>query len=116
MPVCCIAPEESVEVPEAQPRSPLVERAVRTLQPIGNQVMLTEPRGVVAIAHKNVADGRRGLGKDRIVPRISGCELGNVAEPDTMVVAAGQQGGACGRTQGSGVKVVEAQSVRGDAI
>jgi hypothetical protein len=91
VPVVRIATEESVEVLEAQSRSPLVEGPVGALQPIGNQVVLAEPRRVVTVAHQNVADRSGVLGKDRIVPRVSSGELCDVAEAHAVVVAARKQ-------------------------
>ena len=93
VPVVCVASEESVQVLEAQPAWPLVEGAIRTLQPVGNQVVLAEPRRVLPIADKNVSDGAGALRKDRVVTRISGCKLRDVAEADAVVVATGQESG-----------------------
>ena len=81
------------EVLEAQPAWPLVEGAIRTLQPVGNQVVLAEPRRVLPIADKNVSDGAGALRKDRVATRISGCKLRDVAEADAVVVATGQESG-----------------------
>jgi hypothetical protein len=64
MPVVRVASEEAVEVLEAQPTWPLVEGAVRALQPVRNQLVLAKPRGVVTVADENGGDGAGGLGKN----------------------------------------------------
>src|SRR5271170_5821498 len=104
MPVVRIASEKPVEVLEPEPAGPLVEGAIRAFQPVRNQMVLAKPRRVVAIANKNVADGARTLGQERVVARIPAGELGDIDETDAVVVAPSQQSSPRGRAKSSGVK------------
>jgi hypothetical protein len=106
MPIVRVASKETVEVLKAQPSCPLVKRAVRALQPVGDQMMFAKPRRVVTIVDKNVADCTGALRKDGIIARIPRGKLRDVAKADTVMVAAREKRGPRGRAQRRGVKVV----------
>ena len=105
-----VAAEEPVEVLEAQAPGPLVEGPARALHPLRNQVVLAEPRRVVAVVDENVADGADALGDDRGVARIARGELRDVGHAARVVIAAGQQRGPRRRAERGGVKMVVAET------
>src|SRR5262249_52825753 len=95
---------------EAQTPGPLIKRPSRTLHPLWNEVVLSEPRRVVAVVYENVADRARALGYDRRIPWISRGELRDVAHADALVVAAGEKRATGGRGECSGVDLVVRQA------
>src|SRR5215469_7262530 len=103
MPVVCIAAEESVEVFEAHPAWPLIERPVGAFQPVRNQVVLTEPRCVVTISDKDVADSACAFRNNRVIARIPGREFRDITEPDAVMVSTSEQRSPRGRAECRGV-------------
>ena len=91
MPLVRIAAEEAIEILEAQTSGPLIKGPSRTLHPLWNEVVLAEPRCVVAVVHENIADRACALGHDRGVAWISRGELRDVAHTDALMVATGEQ-------------------------
>src|SRR5262249_21232003 len=108
MPVVCIAAKKTVEILEAQADRPLVERPCRTLLPVRNQMVLAEPRGVVAVVYKNVADRAGTPRNDGVIAGIAGGKFRDVAEADAVMVASGEQRRSRRRTQGGRVELVVA--------
>src|SRR5262245_35375443 len=116
VPLVRVAAKEAVEVLEAQAPGPLVEGPRRALHPLRHQVVLAEPRRVVAVVHERVANGSCSLGNDRGVARIPRGELRYVAHADAVVVAAGEECGPRGRAQGGGVEIVVGKAALGYAV
>ena len=109
-----LAAQEAPEVVEAPGVRPAVERARRALHVVGRQVPLAEGRGGVAVHLQRLRDGRAGLGQ---LGRVSGeraGELAERAEPDRVVVAAGQRRRPGGRADRGDVEAVVAQARVGD--
>ena len=109
-----LAAEEAPEVVEAPGVRPAVEGARRALHVVGRQVPLAEGRGGVAVHLQRLRDGRAGLGQ---LGRVSGeraGELAERAEPDRVVVAAGQHRRPGGRADRGDVEAVVAQARVGD--
>jgi hypothetical protein len=79
-------------------------------------VVLAEPGGRVAIVGEDAPDGRVLGPDDRVVAGEAGGELADLAEADSMVVAAGDQRGARRRAQRGRVELRVAQAVLGDAV
>src|SRR5215831_1392683 len=73
-------------------------------------MVLSEPRGVVAVVHENVADRAGTLGHDGGVARVSRGELRNVAHTDALMVAAGEKRSTSRGTQCGGMELVIPQT------
>ena len=67
MPLVAVAAEEAVEVVEAQPGRPQIERTCLARHPVWNVVHLAEPGRVVAVAFRTAPDGAGALGHQRVV-------------------------------------------------
>ena len=109
-----LAAEEAPEVVEAPGVRPAVEGARRALHVVGGQVPLAEGRGAVAVHLQRLRDGRAALGQ---LGRVSGERAGQLAEraePDRVVVAAGQGRRPGGRADRGDVEAVVAQALVGD--
>src|SRR5262249_51385740 len=71
-------------------------------------MVLAEPRGVVAVVYKNVADRAGTPRNDGVIAGIAGGKLRDVAEADAVMVASGEQRRSRRRTQGGRVELVVA--------
>src|SRR5262249_7281101 len=116
MPLVGIPAQETIEILEAQARRPQVEWAGLARHPVGHVVHLAEPGRVVAAQLEDFADRARAPGHQRVVSRVPGRELGDVAAGDAVMVAPGDERGAGRRAERRGVELVEAQAAVGDAL
>ena len=107
---------EAVEVLEARPRRPPVERAEGAGLPRRDLVALAElPRGV-PVQPEDLGQGRARVGPHGGVTRRGGGEVGHRTHADGVVVAPREQRGAAGRAQRGGVEAPVAQPARGQAV
>ena len=111
----CLASQEAPEVVEPEPRRPAVERPSRSLLVVRRQVPLAERRGHVPVLLQCPRQRRAVAGDRRVVAGERPGELGDEAEADSMLVAAGQQGGAGRRADCGDVEAVVAQASLGHA-
>ena len=113
VPLVGLAADESVEVLEAaSARRPGIERSGRARFPDRHFVTLAELRGGVAIQLERPRQRRHRVGQHRAVARRASRNLGDAAHANGMVVSAGQQRLARGRTQRGGVEAIELQPAR----
>ena len=91
VPLARAAAEEPVEVVEAPAVRPPIERAGRTLLPVGRQVPLAEGRGAVAVVPKDARQRSAVPWQRRRIAREPARELADRAEADGVVVATGEQ-------------------------
>ena len=115
-PLVGFAAHEPIEVLEAHPAGPLIERAGQAVLIGRRVVVLAEPRGRVAVVPENRADGGLVLGDDAVVARISRGHFGDHAEAHRVVVAAGDERRARRRAERGGVELRVAQARLRDAI
>ena len=116
LPLVRVAADEPVEVIEALPDRPILERSNLAGREGRHVVVLAEPRGGVAVFLEDSADGRLVLGDDAVVARESRGLFGYHAEAGRVMVAPGDQRGARRRAERGGVDVVVAQAVFREAI
>src|SRR5215472_16595749 len=88
-PLIGIAPNETVEVFEAQTTRPQIKWTGSARHPVGYVVHLPEPRSVVAVLSENFPHGAGTLGHERVVPRIAGRHLGDDTASGSVVIAPG---------------------------
>jgi hypothetical protein len=74
-------------------------------------MVLAEPRGVVAVVQQDPADRGLVFGDDAVVAGIACCLLGDHTVADRMMIAAGDQRRAGGRTQSGRMEIGVAQAV-----
>jgi len=110
VPLVAVAAEEAVKVLKAETVRPQVERPCLARHPVRHIVHLAKPRGVVAVLLENGPDRTSTLWHQRIVAGIAGCELGNVAAGNRMVVAPGDQSSPRRRAQRRRVILVVAKA------
>ena len=116
LPLAGVAADEAIEIFEAHAGRPLVERTGLARVPGRRVVVLAEPGRAVAVLQQDAADGRAVLADDAVVAGEAGRCLGDHAEADRVVVAAGDQRRARRRAQRGRVEVGVAQAVVGDAV
>ena len=109
-----LAAEEAPEVVEAPGVRPAVEGARRALHVVGRQVPLAEGRGDVAVHLQGLRDRSAALRQRGRVSGERARELAERAEPDRVVVAAGQGRRPGGRADRGDVEAVVAQAGVGD--
>ncbi len=85
---------------------PVVERTGGALHVVGREVPLAEPAGDVAVVAKDAGETGARLRLRRGVARERAGILGDRAEPDPVLVAAGQERSACGGADGGHVEPV----------
>ena len=91
IPLAGLTAEEPPEIVEPPPVRPPAERARRALLAIRCQVPLAERGRAVPVQLQHLRERRAVLRNERRIPRETGGKLADGAEPDGMVVAAGQQ-------------------------
>ena len=116
LPLAGVAADKPVEIIEAHPDRPLIERPGLARLIKGRVVVLAEPRGRVAVLLENLADRAAILLDHRVVPREPGRRFAHDAIAGHVMVAAGDQCGARRRTERRGMKLRVPQSVLCDAI
>src|SRR5262249_29182667 len=99
------------EIFKAETSRPLIEWSGGALLPVGDQVVLTEPRRVVAVAQEYVADGSCAPRNDRIIAGIAAGKLRNVAVADAVMIAPGEKCGTRRRAECGGVELIVANSL-----
>ncbi len=109
-------PHESVELFEAHPSGPPIERSGRADFPYRSVVPFTESRCAVAVLSQRLGYGRRRFRDDAVVAVVAGGKLCDGSGVDDVVVAAGQQRGPGGRTQRRGVETVVPQPFLGQRV
>ena len=110
VPLARPAPEDAVEVIEAPPGRPPVERPRRTLLAVRGQVPLAERTRAVAVVSEDPRQRRAVAGQDRRVARKSSGELTDRPETNRVVVAARQERRPGRGTQCGHVEAVVAQA------
>ena len=116
LPLAGVPAHEAVEVFEAHADRPLVEWTRRARLKRRRVVVLAEPRRTVAVVLEDLADRGLVLGDEAVVARVAGGLLGDDAEADRVVVAAGDQRCARRRAQCRRVEVCIAQPAGGDPV
>ena len=91
LPLIGVAAHEAVEILEAHPRRPLIERPGTAVLESGGVMVLAEPGRGKAVLLQNFADRGVVYANDEIVTGITGCLLGNDSEARRMMVAPGDQ-------------------------
>ena len=94
----------------------MVERTRGAGVRVRDVVVLSEPRGDVAVRRKQLANRRAAPGQDPAVARKAGGHLGDHSGRRGVMVSAREQGGARGSAQRGGVELVVAQSGSGDMV
>ena len=113
IPLVGLAADETVEVLEAAAAGrPGIERSGRARFPDRHFVALAELRGGVAIQLERPRERRHRVGQHRAVARRACRNLGDATHAHGVMVAAGQQRLARGRTQRGGVEAGELQPAR----
>ena len=116
LPLARVAADEAVEVLEAHPVRPLIERPGLGRLIEGRVVVLAEPRGRVAVVLEDRADGAVLLPDDRVVAREPGRDFAHHAEAGDVMVASGDQRRARRRAERRRVEIRVAQPALRDAI
>ena len=116
LPLARVAADEAVEVVEAHADRPLIEWPKLARLERWRVVVLAEPTGGVAVVLENAADSSLVLGNNAIVARKAGRLLRNHAEAGRVMVAAGDQRRAGGRTKRGRVHAGVAEPGLGHAI
>ena len=111
-----VAADEAVEVVEAHAGRPLGERPDLAGLVGRRVVVLAEPARRVAVVAQNASDRRIVQADDAVVAGETGGLLGNHTETDRVMVASGDQRGACRRAQRGGEHPVVAQPVGRDMV
>src|SRR5262249_57287752 len=93
VPLVGVAADEAVEVLEAQPGRPEVERPVLAGVPVGDVVVLSIPRRVVAVAPQHLGHRAAAFGHERVVAGVTRPELHDGAGGATVMVAARDERG-----------------------
>ncbi len=115
-PLIGLAAHEAVEVVEAHPDRPLVERAGDGVLVGRRVVVLAEPRRGIAVVFEDPAERRTILTDDRVVAWKACRQLRDYAKARRMVVASGDQRRPRRRAQRGRVEFGVAQPRLGDAI
>src|SRR5215469_10838053 len=115
-PLIGITANEAIKVLKTHACRPLVERSRLAGDKRRRVVILTEPRCAVAIVLEDLSDRRLITGDEAVVSRESGGLLGNHAETDRVMVAAGDERSASRRTQRGRIEVCIADSSLRDPV
>ena len=115
-PLVGFAAEETVEPVEARTRGPSMEGTRWADFPDRGFMIFAERRSAVAIQAENFGQRRDRARLDAGVAGKRRRDLGDAAHVVHVMVAPGQQGGACGRAQGSGVELIVEQPSDGQAL
>ena len=94
LPLARVAADEAVEIIEAHPVGPLIERPGLAGLVKGRVVVLAEPRGRVPVFLEDLADRAGILPDDRIVAREPRRRLAHNPKAGHVMVASGDQSGA----------------------
>ena len=113
VPLPGVAPQEAVEVVEAPPGRPPVQRAGGSLLPVRGHVPLPEGSRAVAVVAQDPRKRGTVLGQHGGVAGEPAGELPDRTEADGVVVPSCQQRGPGGGTQGGDVEAVVAQAALG---
>ncbi len=111
-----LAADEAVEVLEAAPGGPVVERAHRARLPDRHLVALAELRRRVAVQLQGLRERRAGVRAHRAVAGSRRRELRDAAHADGVVVPAAQESRPRGRAQRSRVEAVVLEARRRQAL
>src|SRR6478736_658935 len=107
---------EAVEILEAHPRRPLVERPGDTVLIGGRVVVLAEPRGGITVLLQDLANAGILQADDRLVARVTSREFADHTGADGVMVATRYQRRPGGRAEGRRVELDVAQSRLSDAV
>ena len=116
LPLAGVAADEPVEILEAHPDRPLMERPGLARLIERRVVILAEPRGRVPVFLKNLTNRSAISLDDRVVTRESRRRFAYHAKSGHVMVASGDQRRARRRAERSGMKLCVAQPVLCDAI
>ena len=116
LPLIHVAAHEAVEVVEAQPARPAIERPDLARLPVGRVVVLAEPRGGVAVLPQHLGDRADVLADDAGVAVVAGGGLGDHAVAGRVVIASGEQRGPRRRAERRRVEARVAQPVGRHAV
>ena len=117
IPLIGLAADETVEVFEAAAwGGPAVERADRAGLPNRHFMAFPELRGGVAVELEDLGNRRLVLGTHRAVPRRRGCDLGDTAHVDRVMVASGQQRLPGRGAERGGMEAIELQAGAGQLL
>jgi hypothetical protein len=106
LPLAGVATDEAVEILEAHPNRPLIERPGLARQIKRRIVVLTEPRRRVPVLLEDCADRTAILPDDRIVARKPCGRFTHHAKAGHVMVASSDQRRAGRRTQRSGMECI----------
>ena len=101
---------EPIEILEAHPAGPLIERAGYAVEIGRCVVVFAEPRGRVAIVTENGANGGLVSGDDAVVARVTRGHFADHAATHRVVVAAGDERRPRRRAERGGVELRVAQA------
>ena len=116
VPLVGFAFEETVEAIEAALEGPLFERAGGRRFVQRCEVPLADGEGVVAVGAEHFGEIASAAGDAAALARVAHVPIGEASHADGMVVAPGQQRGACWRAEGGGVEVGVAEASGGEAV
>ena len=116
VPLVHVAADEPVEIIEAEPGRPEIERPDGAALPGRHVVVLAEPGGAVAVAAQNFGDRAAALRHQRIVARIAEAALHDDAGMRRVLIAPGDERGARRRAQGRRIELVVFDAVRGKRL
>ena len=108
--------DEAVKLLEAEPGRPAVERTRLAGFPVGHVVILTKPRGVVAVERQHGAYGGHLLAQQGVVAGESRRHLGDGACMRRMMIPSGDQRGPRRAADRGGVEAVIAKTVGGQFV
>ena len=111
-----LAAEEAVEALEAAPERPRRPRRPEVEVLVGREVPLAHGVGRVAVRNGELGEHPGRSGDPAVVAGEPGCQVGDPADADAVVVAAGQQAGAGRRAQRRGVEVAVAKAAGGERV
>ena len=109
LPLAGVAADEAVEILEAHPDRPLIERPGLARLVGRRVVVLAEPRGRVAVVLQDRADRAVFLADDRVVPGKPRRDFAHDPEAGHVMVASGDQRRPRRRAERRGVEVRVAQ-------
>src|SRR5204862_3280741 len=116
LPLAGVAADKPIEIIEAHADRPLVERPSLARLIEWRVVVLTEPRGRVAVLLQNLTNRSAIPLNDRVVTRESRRRFAHDAKSGHVMVAARNQRRARRRTERRGMKLRVPQPVLSDAI
>ena len=95
-PLVRLGSDEPVELFEAQPGGPEIERAGHAVMPVGHVVVLAEPGGVEPLLPEDLRHRGSVLAHKAVVAGIAGGEFHDEAGVHRVVIAASEQRGPRG--------------------